>query len=66
MFSFTGQNKPEQFGQKPSVPYIRTIVRGLRDTFNLPDDDILDYLACLRGIKGHFTRAELLPVIDVE
>ena len=66
VFSFSGQNKPEQFGQKPSIPYIRTIVRGLRDTFKTPDDDILTYLLSLRGIKGHYTRAELLPVIDVE
>ena len=64
VFSFSGENDVREQGQKPSIPYIRTIVKGLRDTFSMTDSDTIDYLLHLRGIEGNYSADDLAEAMS--
>ena len=47
----------------PSVLYLNTIISGLRESHNLRNEEILDYLISMDGIRGNFERDELMGII---
>ena len=50
----------------PSDNYLRTVVNGLKDTFQLSDESILKYLIEKPGIEGNLTKGELLKIIGLD
>lgn len=44
---------------KPSERYIKTIIKGLIETHELSQSEIIDYIKNLPGIKDHMTEDEL-------
>ncbi|MCP4568408.1 MAG: hypothetical protein GY841_12595 [FCB group bacterium] len=50
--------------QKPGKRYLKTLMRGLRESETTSRDEILNYFSGLSGIKGFYSRAGLERVID--
>jgi len=48
---------------KPDKNYLKTIIRGLQETYNLNEEEIKDYLITKRGIINNYTSDELLSII---
>jgi hypothetical protein len=49
----------------PSDTYLKTMVLGLKETYNLTDEKIAEYLMTKNGIKGNFTKSELIKIIQL-
>ena len=50
----------EPLGLRPPAPaYVATMARGLRETHDLDDDALVDYLLACRGSEPGWTREEL-------
>jgi len=59
-FTFTAKWEDELIDyNRPSERYLKTIIRGLKETHKLSEEDIRNYLKKLPGIKGHMTDEEL-------
>ncbi len=48
---------------KPSDGYLKTIVLGLKETFELSDDDASNYLLNIPGIEGHVSVDEISALV---
>ena len=48
----------------PGENYLRTIIEGLRETYDMPDPEILAYFKNSDGIKGNLTDEWLMGVIE--
>ncbi len=57
-------NKEKLSVTKPSDGYLRTIALGLKETYNLSNKCILEYLMNTPGIKGKFLKDKLTSIID--
>jgi len=49
---------------RPSEAYLKTIATGLKETYNMSNENIVEYLITKVGIKENFTREDLLNAID--
>lgn len=49
----------------PSDAYLKTMVLGLKETYNLTDEIIAEYLMTKNGIKGNFTKSKLIKIIQL-
>ena len=59
VFSFTTYKEKGDF-RAPSAEYLRVITSGLKETYNFSKEQIADYLMKKDGIKGNFSREELI------
>jgi len=48
---------------KPSKGYLRTMALGLKETYNLTDEEIAEYFVYKCRTKGNFARDELMEII---
>ncbi|MDD5572009.1 MAG: hypothetical protein PHD97_12740 [Bacteroidales bacterium] len=62
IFTFTHQGNIEQTN-KPSASYLKIIIKGIQETYNLSVAEIYDYLIAKQGIVDEFTRDELENII---
>jgi hypothetical protein len=54
----------EPLGLRPPAPaYVETMARGLRQTHDLGDEELVDYLADCRGTELGWTRGELAELV---
>jgi hypothetical protein len=47
----------------PAAAYVATMARGLRETHDLTDDELVDYLLGCRGTESGWTRDELTELV---
>lgn len=50
---------------QPSKGYLRTMALGLKETYNLTDEEIAQYLMHKSGIKENFAKDELMDIITL-
>lgn len=48
---------------QPSKGYLKTMALGLKETYNLTDEEIAEYLVYKSGIKENFAKDELMDII---
>ncbi|WP_297096878.1 hypothetical protein [uncultured Draconibacterium sp.] len=58
IFTFTFQDNIQKFN-KPSPEYLKTIINGLKETYDFKNDEISDYLLSKNGISGNYSINEL-------
>jgi hypothetical protein len=63
IFTFTHETEIAQ-KTKPSENYLRTIVRGINEVYNLNATEVFEYLISKEGIKGSYRESELMKVIE--
>jgi hypothetical protein len=63
IFTFTNEFDILQ-ANRPDKKYLRTIVKGIQETYNLGKTEILEYFISKAGIKGNYTRDELITIIN--
>jgi hypothetical protein len=63
IFTFTNQDNISETN-KPSENYLRTIIRGIQETYNLSTTEIVDYFISKSGIKNNFSREQLTKIIE--
>jgi len=47
---------------RPSVPYLKTIIVGLKETFQMNDREIAEYLVEKRGVEGYYSLEEMAEI----
>lgn len=47
----------------PSKKYLKTVALGLKETYNMDNEEISEYLIGKNGIKGNFTKDNLISII---
>lgn len=57
MFTITNEDIPDW--NRPSKNYLEVIVDGLRETHDLSQEEIVEYLMDQKGIDGNYSREEL-------
>lgn len=62
IFTFTNQ---ENIGEtnKPSENYLRTITKGIQETYNLSTAEIVNYFISKSGIINNFTKEQLTKIV---
>ena len=66
IFTFTHQDNISPT-TKPSNKYLRTIVKGIHETYeHLNTDEIVDYLISKQGVADNYSREELEKLIESE
>lgn len=63
IFTFTFEND-RQTPNKPGAAYLKTIISGLRECYDLSSEDIAAYLANKAGIRESYSFDELCRIID--
>lgn len=66
VFSFTNVNYLETEINEPNVHYLRMIILGLKETYRLSKNEILEYLFSKKGIEGKIELEDLKNLIDRE
>lgn len=60
---FTFTNKRNLLPNKPSQAYLKTIIEGLKDLYNLSNDEIVSYFLEKPGISTSYQRLELEQLV---
>lgn len=63
IFTFTNESNIDA-ANKPNEEYLKTIIRGIQETYNLSVAEITDYFVNKKGIKGNITAGELIEIIE--
>jgi len=63
IFTFTFEDDQQPL-RKPGHAYLRTITKGLKETYGFRNEEIAAYLADQSGVSGNYTIAELLELMD--
>lgn len=64
IFTFTSVQRPvKESINPPGTTYLRLIIRGLRETFGLSDQGIVDYLKDATGIQGLLSADQLARIV---
>lgn len=63
IFTFTNEANIIQ-SNKPDEKYLKTICRGIQETYALGKVEILEYFISKTGIKGNYTKEELIAIIN--
>jgi len=48
---------------RPSSDYLKTVCRGLKESFNMEGNDIAEYMSSRRGIKGNYSIEDLMGIV---
>ena len=64
-FTFTAKDDFDQY-TLPSDNYLKTIIEGLRETHNISDVEIVEYLGSALGIYGRKSREDLEELVKRE
>lgn len=62
IFTLTAKDKVQE-PNKPSKSYLKTIIMGIKETYQLIDEEIGDYFISKSGIAGNYTKEELIRII---
>jgi hypothetical protein len=65
IFTFTNKETTKTFNE-PSKPYLKTIIKGIKETYNHTNNEIAEYFITKSGIKGNITLPELTKFIASE
>ena len=57
-------NSSERPANTPKEKYLQTLIAGLRETYHLSNETILNYLIEKPGIKDNLTKEKLLKIIN--
>jgi hypothetical protein len=63
IFTFTNEANLEVFN-KPDDSYLKTIIKGIKQTYNLSSNEIVSYLSNKKGIIGNFEDNQLLEIVE--
>ncbi len=63
IFTFTNIDFLETEINAPNEHYLKKIILGLRETYQLKEDQILNYLSSKKGIKGNILKQDLRHLI---
>lgn len=63
IFTFTNEKYLSDKINPPSEQYLLTIINGLKETYNLNENEIKEYLENLSGIKGYSIEKKLIELI---
>jgi hypothetical protein len=64
IFTFTQNWEEEDHTYiAPSTAYLKTIIRGIMQCFQLSDEEIVSYFEKKKGIRGNFSRQQLLDIV---
>ena len=63
IYTLTNENEV-QTEVKPNEKYIKTIIDGLKQTHNLDNKTIFEYLNKKLGISGNYSDEELMDIIS--
>ncbi|RAJ17519.1 hypothetical protein LX77_03878 [Gelidibacter algens] len=66
IFTFTNEKNLMKEINPPSEQYLSTIIKGLKETYNLNEIEIKEYFENLSGIKGHEIEKKLSELIKSE
>lgn len=62
IFTFTHQRNYEP--TKPSIPYIKTIAKGINEIYpNISKEEIIDYLMPKKGIANNYSKEEITSIV---
>jgi hypothetical protein len=50
----------------PGIKYLTVIVKGIKECFNMTDEDIIEYLSNISGIKNFIDKQRLFTIITNE
>jgi len=65
IFTFTAKWDDDQISpNEPGKKYLRTIIKGLKETYNLTDDEIANYLKDVDGIRGKISELRIKKIIE--
>ncbi len=62
IFTFTHQEAIAPI-VRPDEAYLRTIIRGIQETYGWPDHQIVDYLISKEGVAGNYTEKSLADLV---
>lgn len=63
VFTLTNETNLQE-STRPSPSYLRTIIRGINQIYELKPQEIVDYLVSKRGISSNYTREELKGLVE--
>lgn len=64
IFTFTNESSLLDQINAPNSEYLKTLINGLRETYNLKNTEIRDYLKDIAGIKGILDETQINQLID--
>jgi hypothetical protein len=62
IFTLTAKGKVHE-ANKPSESYLKIIIKGLKETYQLNDEEIRDYFISKSGIDSNYNKEELARII---
>ena len=63
IYTFTNEKYLSDKINPPNEQYLLTIINGLKETYNLNENEIKEYLENLSGIKGYSIEKKLIELI---
>ena len=64
IFTFTsGWDDSEIILRPPGEKYLRTIIKGIKETYNMVNEEITQYLIALPGIKGFISEQDIDTIV---
>jgi hypothetical protein len=64
IFTFTAYwDVQDKTQNAPSPEYAQTIIRGIKETYHMPDQEVANYLQSKPGIKGNITGDALFELV---
>lgn len=63
IFTFTNENNIQKVNQ-PNEKYLKTIIRGIQETYDLSVAEITEYFVSKKGIEGNIAIGELTKIIE--
>lgn len=61
---YTITHSSELPSNKPSSGYVKTIIAGLKETYQLSDETILKYLIEKSGISGEYSEQDITAILE--
>ena len=49
--------------KKPGEKYLKVVIKGIKETYDLPDRIIIEYLINSEGIKGQIDEEEITRIV---
>jgi hypothetical protein len=64
IFTFTSACDDSEITlQPPGEKYLRTIIKGIKETYNITNEEIMQYLIALPGIKGLISKQDIYTIV---
>ena len=61
---YTITNKRKLNNIPPNERYLKTVALGLKETYNMDNEEISEYLIGKNAIKGNFTKDNLIGIVE--